>query len=363
MLSSNIPIPNRPEPIPTDTPVWAAKKDTDRGEILQLLLKGEQVLVEDRFQTGLDLLASLKRQVFGKSKELDFEQEREKRRIFREASNRLLIPVEKHRIALKNAPDIGWLAKFYPDRNLFFMPLPQIQGLNSSWQWYVKGVHFPTLDFDIHPYYGVYFPTRFEHLQLFDKWLKNNRLNKVSAMDIGTGCGVLTFMLLNRGFDHVLATDIHPNALISVHENAVKHHLAERISLLQADLFDGCTDQQDLIVFNPPWIPASKNEFTGGINDAVYYKDPSLFTRFFEHSVNFLKPEGVLMFIFSNFAEINQITIYHPVKHELETGGRFVLSDMKRMKVKAASSRTKRIDRRLDEEVELWVLKKIVDNP
>lgn len=349
---------NRPEPIDPETQVWAARKDTDRAEILTLLLKGEQVLVEDRYQTGLDLLASLKKQVIGRSKELNFEQEREKRHIFREASNRLLIPVEKHRIALKNAPDIGWLAEFYPDRNLFFLPLPQIQGLNSSWQWYVRGVHFPTLDFEVHPYYGVYFPTRFEHLILFDKWLKNNRLNKSSAMDIGTGCGVLSFMLLNRGFDHVLATDIHPNALISVHENAVKHHLAGRISLLQADLFDGCTDQQDLIVFNPPWIPASNNEFTGGINDAVYYSNSSLFTRFFEHSVNFLKPDGVLVFIFSNFAEINQITNYHPVKYELETGNRFYLSGKSTMKVKAASRRTKRVDRRKEEEVELWILKK-----
>lgn len=353
-----LPKESRPEPIDPEKQIWAARKDTDRAEILSLLLKGEPVLIEDRYQTGLDLLASLKKQVFVRYQNMDFEQERQKRSIFRDASNRLLIPVERQRIALKNAPDIGWLAKFYPDRNLFFLPLPQIQGLNSSWQWYVKGAHFPTLDVEIHPYYGVYFPTRFEHLFLFDKWLKNNRLKKSSALDLGTGCGVLTFMMLNNGYEHVLATDINPNALISVHENAVKHHLAERISLLQADLFDGCKDQHDLIVFNPPWIPASDNEFTGGINDAVYYQNPGLFTRFFEHSVHFLKSDGVLVFIFSNFAEINQITNYHPVRHELETGSRFYLSLKSTMKVKAASRRTKRVDRRKEEEVELWILKK-----
>ena len=359
MIPFQLPKANRPEPIDPETSVWAAKKDTDRSEILQLLLKGEQVLVEDRFQTGLDLLASLKRQVFFKHKSLNFVEEREKRRIFREASNHLLIPVENHRIALKNSPEIGWLNGLYKDLNTFFLPLPQIQGLNSSWQWYTKGIHFPVLNDRIHPYYGVYFPTRFEHLILFDKWLKNNRLNKSSAMDIGTGCGVLTFMLLNKGYDHVLATDINPNALISVQEQANKNKLTEKITLRQANLFEGCVEKHDLIIFNPPWIPASKNEVSGGINDAVYYEDAGLFTRFFEDAIKFLNPEGVLIIIFSNFARINQLTDQDPVENELEKGGRFVLAEKQMMKVKAGSQRTKRVDRRLDEEVELWVLKKI----
>ncbi|HAQ36916.1 MAG TPA: methyltransferase type 11 [Saprospirales bacterium] len=358
MIPFQLPKANIPEPIDPETQVWAAKKDTDRKQIIDLLLKGDQVLVEDRFQTGLDLLASLKKNVFFNHKNLQFDEERQKRRIFRDASNRLLIPVEKQRIALKNAPEIGWLAKFYPENEVFFLPLPQIQGLNSSWQWYVKGVHFPTLDVEIHPYYGVYFPTRFEHLIIFDKWLKNHRLKKSSALDLGTGCGVLSFMMLNNGYEHVLATDINPNALISVQENAVKQQLEDRISLMQSDLFEGCNDRHDLIVFNPPWIPASKNEVSGGINDAVYYTDHELFTSFFEDAVHFLKPDGELIIIFSNFARINQLTDHHPVENELEKGGRFVLAERQTMKVKAGSQHTKRVDRRLDEEVELWVLKK-----
>ncbi len=355
----NLQKPVIPSPISPQTPVWAAKKDTDRRQIIDLLLKGEQVLVEDRFQTGLDLLASLKKNVFFNHKNIHFDEEREKRRIFRDASNRLLIPVEKQTIALKNAPEIGWLAKFYPENEVFFLPLPQIQGLNSSWQWYVKGVLFPTLDVEIHPYYGVYFPTRFEHLILFDKWLKNNRLKKSSGMDVGTGCGVLSFMMLNDGFEHVLATDINPNALISVQENAVKRQMEDRISLMQTDLFEGCNDRHDLIVFNPPWIPASKSDVSGGINDAVYYTDHDLFDRFFKDAVHFLKPESTLVFIFSNFAEINELADHHPVTHELKNGNRYSLAGKSTMKVKAASSKTNRVDRRSQEEVQLWILKKL----
>jgi len=356
MLSSNIPIPSRPEPIPTDTPVWAAKTDTDRKQVLQLLLKGEQVLVEDKFQTGLDLLASLKKQVFGSPKAFDYIEDRERRRIFRDASNRLLIPVEKHRIALKNAPEIGWLSNLYPEMKTFFLPLPQIQGLNSSWQWYQKGIKYPMLPFLIKPYFGVYFPTRIEHLLLFEKWLKNYPGEKDNAMDIGTGCGVLTFILLEKGFKHVFATDINQNAVISVLENAVANDLIARITLEITDLFGDHTEKQDMIVFNPPWIPSEKH--ATGIDEAVYYDEQSLFERFFEGASERLKNEGQLIFIFSNFAEINQLTEYHPVVQELETGGRFQLYEKKTMKVKPASARIKRADHRKDEEVELWVLKK-----
>ena len=54
----------------------------------------------------------------------------------------------------------------------FYVPFPEVQGMNSSWQWYQKGLEVKTLDLTLHPYYGTYFPTRFDHLKLFDKWLK-----------------------------------------------------------------------------------------------------------------------------------------------------------------------------------------------
>jgi len=356
MSITNIPLPNRPEPISTDTQVWAAKKDTDRKQILDLLMQGEQVLVEDRFQTGLDVLSSLKKQIIGKQKTLDFAEEKEKRRIFRDASNRLLIPIEKHRIALKNAPDIGWLSILYSQCDIFFLPLPQIQGLNSSWQWYQKGIQYPMLPFLIKPYYGVYFPTRIEHLLLFEKWLKNYSGEMKKAMDIGTGCGVLAFMLLQKGFKHVSATDINPNAIVSVLENAVANDRIARLNLEMTDLFGDHTEKQDLIVFNPPWIPSVK--YGNAIDEAVYYQDRSLFERFFEGASKRLKNEGQLIFIFSNFAQINHLAEDHPVENELEKGGRFHLAEKKTMRVKAASSRTKRTDHRNDEEVELWVLQK-----
>ncbi|WP_205727987.1 hypothetical protein [Flammeovirga pectinis] len=52
------------------------------------------------------------------------------------------------------------------------MALHDVQGLNSAWQWNKKGIVLPVLRNKVHPYYGVYFPTRFDHLILFDNWLK-----------------------------------------------------------------------------------------------------------------------------------------------------------------------------------------------
>ena len=101
---------------------------------------------------------------------------------------------------MKKGPTIGWLEKLYPASGDFLLTFPQIQGLNSAWQWYTNGIVIPVLRNKIHPYYGVYFPTRFEHLVLFDNWLKRYNGLKKTAIDIGIGSGILSLMLVKHGF-------------------------------------------------------------------------------------------------------------------------------------------------------------------
>lgn len=84
----------------------------------------------------------------------------------------MLLEVVDQKLTVDKSPSIGWLEKLYPENNHFLLSFPQIQGMNSAWQWYEKGVSIPVLRNKIHPYYGTYFPTRFEHLVVFDNWLK-----------------------------------------------------------------------------------------------------------------------------------------------------------------------------------------------
>ncbi|MCC5906880.1 MAG: class I SAM-dependent methyltransferase [Balneolaceae bacterium] len=348
--------PNRPEPIELIQEPEKVVKKSDRVTAAKNLMKGNDLLVTDRYSTGMAILAELKKQVFRGKKKSEFTAYRDSRSRFYRASNHLLVPIKGNKIALKKAPEPGWLEKLYPDKADFYLTFPQFQGLNSSWQWYLNGIKYPGLKEKIHPYFGTYFPTRFDHLQLFDNWVKKYPEPKTSAIDIGTGCGVLAFQMLNRGFETVYASDINPNALISAAEHARTLGLENRIHLMLSDLFETHNQKADLVVFNPPWLPADKD--IEGLDSAIYY-EPGLFERFFDQAGDFMNDEGRLVLLFSNLAESEGLSDLHPVKKELTEQQRFKKIRLLKRKVKQSSKKTKRRDHRKNEFVELWELEKI----
>ncbi len=353
----------RPEAIvPASDPATASKK-SNMELLAERLLEGGFVLIRDEFATGLAILMRLREYVFGSKKSAadDFQSYRSKRNVYRDASNRLLVPVEGNRIALKKAPAIGWLDELYPDMSDFFLAFPQVQGLNSSWQWFLKGVRFPVLKHEIYPWHGTYFPTRFDHLMLFDNWLNQYSGNRAVAMDIGTGCGVLAFMLLDRGFKHVLATDINPNAVMTVRENARHQGLDDRIearvsNLFDSGIFDGYGRKSDLIVCNPPWLPMDPDRDTNLLDMAIYF-EPDFFDRFFSEAGRCLNENGRLVVLFSNLGQSAGMEAVHPVEEELKNNRRFGKVRMLQRKAKAPSKKTRRRDHRKDEVVELWELR------
>ncbi len=362
------PFPLRPEPVTADETPDPVHQNSDMKEVAARLMAGALLLITDTYSTGLAVLSELKKQVFGRRKSEsvemggeDFQDYRTRRAAFRQASNRLLVPVEQNRIALRKSPDIGWLRELYPDIQNFLLPFPQIQGLNSSWQWFLKGVRFPVLKHEIYPWYGTYFPTRFDHLKLFDEWLIKYQGRKERALDIGAGCGVLSFQLLKHGFRHIIATDINPNAVITVRENARHQGVQDRLDVYMSDLFMIWKDEDedgkkaDLIVLNPPWLPA--DEDTGMLDRAIYY-EPGLFDRFFADAGDHLVDEGKLVVLFSNLGHTTGIGEGHPVENELARFKRFRKVRLLQRKVDGPSRKTRRPDHRKDEFVELWVLEK-----
>ncbi len=130
--------------------------------------------------------------------------------------------------------------------------------------------------------------------------------------------------------------------------------LSRKIELDVGHLFGKWEKQTELIVFNPPWLPESKEMV--GKDNAMYYNE-KLFPDFFAEAKKRLLPDGKLVVVFSNLAEITHLTKDHPIKQELAKGGRFQLEKCFKKKVKAASDKTKRDQHwRSSEEVELWVL-------
>ena len=131
--------------------------------------------------------------------------------------------------------------------------------------------------------------------------------------------------------------------------------LSRKVELDFGSLFGKWEKPTELIVFNPPWLPAAHTLDTN--DEAIYYHE-TLFPEFFEAAKQRLLPDGKLVVIFSNLAQITKATTNHPIEKELASGGRFQLEKSLKRDVKKASDKTKRDQHWRDsEKVELWVLR------
>jgi len=346
--------PDRPNIITEEIEAISFYRKMDTKATVEQMIEGKYVLVEEYYSNGLEVLAELKRNLLRTHKDKSFQGQRAYRSAFRKASHRLLLKVKDNKLIVKKAPNIGWLKLLYPETSEFYVSFPEVQGMNSSWQWHKKGIEVKTLNLTLHPYYGTYFPTRFDHLKLFDKWLKKYEGSKNKAIEIGVGSGVLSFQLIQNGFEDIFATDTNKNAIIGVLAENKKLGFEDKITLNHGDLFENCDIKADLIVFNPPWLLA-QHKLEEGIDKAMYYEE-ELFPRFFEQAEKHLNPGGKIVLIFSNLAEVVDKESIHPIIEELRNNNRFRKDLHLRRDVRASSRRTKRTDSRDNEKVELWVL-------
>jgi predicted RNA methylase len=346
---------NKPSPIAISDKQIMFRHEADTGAAIEELVQGNAIVIKDLFSDGLSLLQDLHQFLGKKLPNTSFQEQQDYRAEYFRLSNLVLVEIVNQKIAAKKSPIIGWLEKFYPENNHFLLSFPQIQGLNSAWQWYKNGITIPTVRNKMHPYYGTYFPTRFEHVVLFDNWLKRYQGVKKTAIDVGVGCGVLSLQMAQHGFQKVFGTDINPNAIVGLREFMGTTKLSRKIELDLGHLFGKWEKPTELIVFNPPWLP--KRHDLNSIDNAIYY-DETLFPAFFAAAKERLLPEGKLVLIFSNLAQITKVTTEHPIEIELAEGKRFQLEKCLKKSVKSASDKTKRDQHwRATEEVELWVLK------
>ena len=207
---------NRPEPLVEDIPVLEYSKNIDPKYAVEALLEGNYVLIADQFSSGIAVLEALKKTLSKNTGTDSFREQRSYRDTFRKLTQLLLIEISDHKLHVRKAPEIGWIKILYPELPDFFLPFTDVQGLNSSWQWYEKGIRIPELKQTLHPFYGTYFPTRFEHIELFADYLKKYPGKKERAFDVGIGSGVLSKLFQQFDFQEINASDINPNAIIGM---------------------------------------------------------------------------------------------------------------------------------------------------
>ncbi len=213
----------------------------------------------------------------------------------------LLIPFDAdYTIPLRRAPDArlacneAWGA---PTGDMSVASLRELLGIIGAHEWRRKGVPVPALNEKIHPHYGVFAPIRGEYVGLVAEAEFSN-LAPVLAFDIGTGTGVLTAVLAQRGIKKIIATDQDPRALACARENMVRLKYDDHVEIIAADLFP--EGRAPLIICNPPWLPARPSS---PIERAIYDPDSGMLRGFLNGLAAHLEADGEGWLILSDLAE------------------------------------------------------------
>ncbi|MFA5412209.1 MAG: HemK2/MTQ2 family protein methyltransferase [Candidatus Micrarchaeia archaeon] len=126
---------------------------------------------------------------------------------------------------------------------------------------------------------------------------------KGKILEIGTGSGLASILNAKTNpSNEVLATDINPAAIECAKKNAEANG-AKNIHFLQSNLFEKVEGKFDSILFNPPYLPTSKDErVPGNLNYAFDGGEDGRKTLdiFLEEFDKFLAPKGVLLLVQSS---------------------------------------------------------------
>jgi len=126
---------------------------------------------------------------------------------------------------------------------------------------------------------------------------------RFAEIGVGSGC-IAVAILHNVPAARATGADISANAIAVARNNSERHNVADRLELVQSDLFTDFPPRRfDLIVSNPPYVPAADipglqpevrnfeplNALTDGLDGLA------IIERIVDSSPRFLKPGGYLI--------------------------------------------------------------------
>ncbi|MGC4940847.1 methyltransferase [Kribbella sp. DT2] len=265
---------------------WSASR------ALRAIEQGSRLLWQGDWHNGRQVVAAIKRRL--RPGGTDFGTYRRQRARQAQAVNAVLVSLDStDSIGARRAPDVrpACLEAYGEPTTDRLVALQELLGVIGAHQLRRRGVYVPALDARIHPHYGVFAPTRSEYVEL----VADAPLNGRTAFDVGTGTGVLAAVLARRGLA-VTAADNNLRAVACARDNLAR--LGPAVDVVCADLFP--PGRAELIVCNPPWIPARA---ISALDHAVYDEDSRMLSRFLAGARDHLEPGGEVWLILSDLAE------------------------------------------------------------
>lgn len=273
---------------------------------IQRTQQGERLLYQGDFHNARQLVTAMVRRLArGRSPKtmtpLDaFIKERRLREREQETVGGILVALDaNYALDLKRAPDVkeACVQVWGPSQTPWtVVPLRTLMGMMGAAEWRRRGLQVPGVQGKLHPHYGVFTPTRHEYVGLLREI--PSPAGKV-VFDIGTGTGVLAFVLLQKGAASVVATDAEPRSVACARENARLLGLSARMEVREQALFP--EGKADLVLCNPPWIPAEPKT---RLDRAIFDEGGKFLSAFLTQLPLHLKPGGEAYLFLSNFPEL-----------------------------------------------------------
>ena len=218
------------------------------------------------------------------------------------------------------------------DDNKLLIPFREVIGAVGSYEWRRRGVLVPALGdgVRIYPHFSVFAPSaRQEYIKLLAEVpLPKPPGGLRLGYDVGVGTGVLTALMIKRGVQNVVATDVNPRALECARDNLTRLGLLQRVKLVEGDIFpcgEYPTDSEgaDLIVCNPPWLPLPPQSL---LDKGVYDHKSDTLKSFLLNVRHHLKPStGECFLIISDLAELLGLRSRGELLDMIDEGGLEVL--------------------------------------
>jgi SAM-dependent methyltransferase len=271
----------------------------------RLATAGTGFLWNGGFSNARQLLTALDRRLPGPAAVSDpaeaFRRHREARAQRARVLGKLLVRLEPGaRLEAARAPDVraACAEAGCSTERAFLCSLRDLLGMIGAHEWRRRGVRVPALGARIHPHHGVFSPVRGEYVDLVARAPLPAGVR--TALDIGTGTGVLAAVLAQRGVASVLASDRSARAVACAADNMARLGLAGRVTVTEADVFPARA-RAPLVVCNPPWLPGRA---ASALDAAVYDPGSRMLRAFLDRLPRHLEPGGEAWLVLSGFAEL-----------------------------------------------------------